>query len=106
MKYIEVFNQVQSEFDTEIALCVIQILSINLLLKPYMSELKGKKSFEERIIKRTKKLLWEIDADIVEQSIQIWKQVHNWDTRRVMQGLGGCEYKTFRQLLEGMEDAA
>jgi len=34
MKYIEVFNQVQSEFDTEIALCVTQIYSINLLLKP------------------------------------------------------------------------
>jgi len=99
MKYIEVFNQVQSEFDTEIALCVTQIYSINLLLKPSMAELKGKKSFEERIIRRAKKLLWEVDADIVEQSIQIWKQVHNWQSRKTMQGLGGCEYKTFRQLL-------
>lgn len=99
MKYIELFNQVQSEFDTEIALCVVQIYSINLLLKPNMAELKGKKSFEERIIKRAKKLLWEVDADIVERSIQIWKQVHDWQTRKTMQGFGGCEYKTFRQLL-------
>lgn len=99
MKYIEMFNAVELEFDTTIALCVVQIYSINLLLKPSMAELKGKKSFEERIIRRAKALLWEVDGDIVAKSIQIWKQVHDWQSRKTMQGLGGCEYKTFRQLL-------
>ena len=99
MKFQELFNQVQSEFDTEIALCVVQIYSINLLLKPKVAEMIGEKSFEERIIKKAKKLLWEIDPSVIEQSIKIWKQVHNWESRKTMQGLGGCEYKTFKQLL-------
>jgi len=99
MKFNELFNQVRFEFDTETALCVVQIYSINLLLKPKVSEMMGEKSFEERIIKKAKKLLWESDPSVIEQSIKIWKQVHNWESRKTMQGLGGCEYKTFRQLL-------
>jgi hypothetical protein len=99
MKFQELYNQVESEFDAEIALCVIQIMSINLLLKPKVAEMMGEKSFEERIIKKAKKLLWEVDADIVEQSIQVWNQVHDWETHKTLQGLGGCEYKTFKQLL-------
>ena len=99
MKFQELFNQVQSEFDAEVALCVVQIYSINLLLKPKVAEMLGEKSFEERIIKKAKKLLWEIDPNIIEQSIKIWKQVHNWESRKTMHGLGGYEYKTFKQLL-------
>ena len=99
MKFMKLFEAVSDEFGTEVALCVVQIITIQLRLKPKMKELTGEKSFEERVITKAKDVLWETDSSIVEQAIQVWRVTHDWDVRQTMAGLGGCEKKTFKELL-------
>ena len=99
MKYMRLFEAVQDEFELEIALCVIQISTIQLGLKPKLKELTGEKSFEERVITKAKKLLWETDSSIVDQAIEVWRVSYDWGVKQSMDGLGGCEKKTFKELL-------
>lgn len=99
MKFMKLFEAVADEFDMDVALAVVQIITIQLRLKPKMKELTGEKSFEERVITKAKDVLWETDSSIVEQAIQVWRVTHDWDVRQTMAGLGGCEKKTFKELL-------
>lgn len=99
MKYIRLFEAVSDEFGTEVALCVIQISTIHMRLKPKLKELTGEKSFEARVIAKARDLLWETDSTIVEQAIEVWRVSYDWQIRQSMNGLGGCEKKTFKELL-------
>lgn len=99
MKYNELFTELLKEFEVDVALCVVQITTIQLSLKPKEKEIAGIKSFEERVLKRARDVLWEIDESVLDQSIEIWRVVHDWDIHNSMNGLGGCEKKTFKELL-------
>ena len=104
MKYNDIFKAVSTEFSEEIALCVVQIMTIQMSLKPKLKELTGEKSFENRVIALAKDVLWEADNDIVDQAIQVWRVTHDWGVRQSMTGLGGCEKKTFKQLMGIIDD--
>lgn len=104
MNFTKIYNAVAAEFDADIALYVVQICSINILLKPKLSELSGKKSFEDRIIKKAKALLWEADENQVETALEIWRVSYDWSVRQSLNGIGGCTQKTFKQLLGGKNE--
>jgi hypothetical protein len=99
MKFMKVWCAVADEFGIEAAVLVSQITTIQMTLKPTMKELQGVKSFGDRVIKRAKEVLWEEEPERVEQAIDIWRVSHDWQIRQEMAGLGGCEKKTFKELL-------
>ena len=96
MTHYEIFKAISAEYPEHIALAAIQIYTINLSTKP---KLNGK--FEQKIIKKANKLLCEMEEEDKELAIKIWKVIYDWITRQSLQGLGGCEIKTFKQLIEG-----
>jgi len=100
MKFQDLYDGVLAEFDAQTALCVVQIYTINLLLPIRQSELLKRGLREKRIIKKAKKLLWEVDVDIVEQAIRLWRVSYDWEIRQSLHGLGGCKKKTFKELLQ------
>ena len=95
MNYYEIFKALSAEYPEHVALAVIQIYTINLSTKP---KLNGK--FEQKIIKKANKLLWELITEDRELSIKLWKVAYQWATCQSLQGLGGCTTKTFKQLLD------
>jgi hypothetical protein len=99
MKFMKVWCAVADEFGIEAAVLVSQITTIQMTLKPTMKELQGVKSFGDRVIKRATEVLWEEDPKRVEQAIDIWRVSYDWQIRQEMAGLGGCEKKTFKELL-------
>ncbi len=99
MKFMNVWCAVADEFGNEVAMLVIQITTIQMTLKPTMKELQAVKSFKARVIKRAKEVLWEQEPDRVEQAIDLWRVSYDWQIRQEMAGLGGCEKKTFKELL-------
>lgn len=99
MRYKNLYDNLLDEFDAEIALCVVQIYTINMLLPIRKSEMLKPGSREKRITKKARKLLWEIDSHIVEQAIELWKNCYDWETGQALYGLGGCTKKTFKELL-------
>jgi hypothetical protein len=95
MKYYEIFKAISAEYPEHIALAVIQIYTINLSTK---LKLNGK--FEQKIIKKSNKLLCEMSESDRELSVNLWRVTYEYLTRQSLQGLGGCEVKTFKQLLD------
>lgn len=92
MDYHKIFSAICLEFPDHIALAATQIYSLNLVLKP-------SNNFEKKIIKKAKKLLWEMSDSDFDLAVKIWKAIYPWDCSQSLQGMGGCKVKTFKQLL-------
>jgi hypothetical protein len=92
MDFYRIFNAIKSEYPENIALSAIQIYSLNLALKP-------SNNFETKIIKKAKKLLWEMSDSDFDLAVKIWKAIYSWQCCQSLQGLGGCKAKTFKQIL-------
>lgn len=100
MNFKKLYDAVNAEFDAEIALSVVQIMTINLSTKPKKKNMTGEKSFRDKILKKAKKALWELSDDDYELAIKLWDCVPSWNLRQDMNGLGGCTVKSFKELLE------
>jgi hypothetical protein len=92
MDYHKIFSAICLEFPENIALSAIQIYSLNLALKP-------SNNFEAKIVKKAKKLLWEMSDSDFDLAVKIWKAIYSWQCCQSLQGLGGCKAKTFKQIL-------
>lgn len=98
MNYIKVFKAIEEEFDSEIALMVIQILTVsqeafNKRRPKYLSE-------PQKYLRNSfKDIFWEQPEE--KQSIvwNLFNTVYDWCIAQEMQGLGGCEVKAFKELL-------
>ena len=88
----KIFSAICLEFPDNIALAAVQIYSLNLVLKPI-------NNFEKKILKKAKKLLWELADEDFDLAVKIWKVIYTWECRQSLQGMGGCKAKTFKQLL-------
>ena len=97
--FTKLYDTVKAEFNDEIALSVVQILTINLTTKIKKKDMNVKGIFRDKILKKAKKALWQLDDDTFELSVKIWDVYPSWITRQEMHGLGGCTIKTFKELL-------
>ena len=61
MKFTEIFNNVYDELDAGVAVNVVAILAIQLTMKPKHTDLTGGTSFENRLKKKVKKVMWNVD---------------------------------------------
>ena len=93
MDYYKLYNNLTTEYPEYIALSVVQVCTINMTLKPCTN-------FENKIIKKSKKVLWELSEKDFNLVVNLWKVSYDWQCRQTLQGLGGCKVKTFKQLLE------
>ena len=99
MDYKRLYDAVNAEFDAEIALAVVQIVTINLTIKVKKKDFLTEGSLRERILKKAKKLLWQLDDDTFDLAVKIFDVYPSWNTRQEMHGLGGCTVKSFKELL-------
>lgn len=99
MIYKKLYDAVKSEFNDDIALTVVQILTINLSTKVKKKDMiEG--GFRDKVLTKAKKVLWQVDNDTYELAVKIWDVYPSWDTRQSFHGLGGCTIKTFKELLD------
>lgn len=96
MDHLRMFNAIREEFGHTIALSVCQINAISLTTKIK----KSPNSFTDRVIKKARKLLWELSDDDLNLAIDLWEVSFCWDTRQTMDGLGGCVKMTFKELYD------
>jgi hypothetical protein len=96
MDHLRIFNAVREDFGDTIALSVCQINAISLTTKVK----KSANSFTDRVIKKARKLLWELSDDDLNLAIDLWEVSSCWDTRQTMDGLGGCVKMTFKELYD------
>jgi hypothetical protein len=101
MRYIDIFKQLTTEgFSEEVALSVIQVVTINITKPIKKRHLYGDRNYADEIINDAQTLLYGLPVETFEKVIALWNCISEWETRIIMQGIGGCEVKTFKQLLE------
>lgn len=99
--FVRIYNAINEEFDNPtLALMVVQIYTINLSTKIKPKDISNPGRFTEKIINKSKELFWQYSEANIELAILLWQCIHSWENRQAMHGLGGCEKKTFKELLE------
>lgn len=96
---LDLHRQLTEEFGQDIAMAAVLIHSLHLRMKLKEKDLTDGGNFNRRLKKKTDDLLWAIPADIRDRAFVISKLIHNWEIGRALDGLGGCEAKSFKQLL-------
>jgi hypothetical protein len=99
MDFIELFETVEAEFSKHIATLVITAISINLTEKIKKKDLIKDGNFTKRLNKKTKNLLWEESPDTVDLVIEIRDALNEFQTRRSMNGIGGCKIMTLKEIV-------
>ena len=100
MNYNKFYDAVAAEYGPEVALAAVQILTVNMTTKFKPKHLKNTGSFTEKIERKAKDLLWECDPQTLQQAMACWRVSQSWQTRQTLQTQGGCEAKTFKELIE------
>ena len=100
MNYNKFYDAVAAEYGPEVALAAVQILTVNMTTKIKPKCLKTTGRFTEKIKRKVKDLLWECDPQIIQQAFACWEVSHSWQTRQSLQGMGGCEAKTIKELVD------
>lgn len=100
MKYYDLFNDIINEgYSSEVALSVIQIMTINMYKKVKKSHIKKPGTFRHEIIVESKEMLYESSEGVVDDAIRIWDVLYDYEIRKDFNGIGGCEKKTIRELI-------
>jgi len=61
MEYLTIFQQIRKEgFNETVAISAIQILTLNMGMKPSEKDFKEPGRFEERLRKKSRDVLWEL----------------------------------------------
>ena len=106
MNYKDIFTNVMAEFDDEeLALIVVQIVTLNIA-KKYKSRHIEKSSYTKELLNKVAKVLWGYDADKLALGIAIWEVYHIFDARMSLDGSGGCEKTTIKKLLDEKQQSA
>ena len=100
MKFDQLLIDVEEEFGKAIAANVVAIVAIQLSLKPKKTDFEPGKTFTHRIRKKSRDLLWNVGDGTYDLSFDIAMAYHEFDSRREMQGMGGCTPITLRAILE------
>lgn len=98
MDFYNVFKAMREEYPENICLAAIQIYTLNLALKPNAN-------FEQKILKKAKKVLWEVSEENFDIAVELWQVAYDWECRQSLQGMGGCVTKSFSQLIKEEESS-
>lgn len=99
MNYQNLYNDVAEEFPHNIALgvCIASGIHLSTTIKDKDIDEEGR--YTKRVTKKIIKALWEYSAEEMKTIMAIWNVVHDFYTRKTLEGLGGCEIKTFKELI-------
>jgi hypothetical protein len=101
MDHQRIYDELYRDFGPVIALSVCQVNAINLTMKVKKRDWEsGCFDRTDRVIKKAGKLLYELDKNDLNLVITLWKEINQWQVGQDMDGLLGCEKKTFLELLE------
>lgn len=101
MNYTEVFNSVKAEkYSDEVAILVTMMVGFHVtkIVKP--KHITKRVSFEGELEGQFKEVFWEHRPEVIKEAISVWRVLHDYETRKTLDGLGGCVAKTIRQLIE------
>ncbi len=95
MKYNDIYNAVKEEFNHDVALLTVQMLTIHMSTK-----IKDPFKFHDKIVSKISKTLAGTDPVVFDIAMKCWEVCYEWETRQSLTGFGGCVKKTFKELIQ------
>jgi len=95
----KVYQQVALEFNETMALNVCLMLSINLTTKVTKKDIRTPGRYTGKILKKAKSLFHSLSDDEFDEILAIWEVLNSWSIGQELQGLGGSQPKTLKQLI-------
>lgn len=89
----ERFNAIQLDYGLHIAILATQLHAIQMTMKIHKVD-------RTRILKKFSKLTWEVSAETTDLAIKVWDVLYDWEISQSLDGVGGCEKKTIKELVE------
>jgi hypothetical protein len=99
MNFLKLHEAIKSEFGEEKALHVCIMVAIGLSIKPKKRDFISPGSYTNKILKKSRQVLWELNDKEFNEVTEIFNTVHEWEIRQSMEGIGGCTKKTFKEIL-------
>lgn len=102
----EVFSAVSAEFSQAAALRVVAIHAVHMSQKIKEADLATPGRFNARLEKRARKVLWAETPEDFCEAFKIAMALYDFETRRSLQGLGGCTPVSLRELCGARSEPA
>ena len=96
----ELYNSLKEYKGEEFAALVLVAHGIHLNTKIKKKEWTRESSFSDRIEKRVRSTLHSYPNSVVDDVIDAMFKIHDWEIRNALGGLGGCEAKSFIEIVE------
>jgi hypothetical protein len=94
------FHTIRHEgFSEEVSLLATMMYSMNIAKKPKMKHMTGKTSFHDELVKEFESAFWKHSPEAIREAMSVWEVWHMYECLTAMQGLGGAEPKTLRELI-------
>lgn len=110
MNYTKLYSEIKSEFNHDIALLSITAIAIHLSITPSKKDITIKGHFGQKIYKKITQTLWEHrhteydHKDSLETVLYITAVFYDYDLCKSLNGLGGCQAKSFTQLITELKE--
>lgn len=102
MNYSEIFTAIELDYNKDIAMYSCMCIAVHLSIKIKKSDLvQGK--FTKRLNNKIDNLLWFLDTETKTTVLSCYRVAFTWQQRKDLRGIGGCEMKTIKQLIEGAD---
>lgn len=98
---IKLFKEVEEDFGIDVAIGVLQIYTITTTIKPTVNHISGKKSFEKKVEKKCKKILYSMPPGVFDICWEIVEVLPTWYVGQSLFGLGGSMEMRVKDLLKG-----
>jgi len=96
MNYNRLYDAVREEYSEDIALSVCIAFSIHIQTKIEEEDLTDSGRYQKRIEENIRDVLWENDD--IDLIIDLESRVYQWDISNVLDGIGGCKAKLFKEI--------
>ena len=103
MNYTKLYSEIESEFNHDIALLSITAIAIHLSITPSKKDITIKGHFGQKIYKKITQTLWE-HKDSLETVLYITAVFYDYDLKKSLNGIGGCQAKSFTQLITELKE--
>ncbi len=100
MKMPYIYDMINKDFGHVIALYSTVLISSGVIISPSYKDLSDPVSREKKLLKSFDNLLWELDEKDRALCLKIRSLWYDFETCKMLHGLGGCTKKTLKELVE------
>lgn len=95
----EIFSIIRNEFTEETAVNATILISINKSMTPTNEEMLENHLYIKRLNELFNNVLWQLPENKKSLCLKVWEAWYNYEIGVSFNGMGGCVFKTLKELI-------